>query len=1307
MPSSCVILWCSIFFCHVTLGYDTARYGVFTFAKLEAKEEENHVLNGRIVKRAIDGNNEIGGNNDNDNNHGGPVTTTDSNAVEYSAPEADNSDNISMKSMFTEASGGVNGPTNSSNTETTSSTVSKANANDMVNTTSADVADVINTEMTSSNTTSAILSSISNETTTQNIKDVNHTTTAVVNENNIDNPDKNGTNVVNTTAAVGQPSSSTLSSALSASENTNMNNSATTPGSPDYNTIPSTQVTKSQNTSMNNSDELLSTNTMNVTTQSNNIPETSISGILGGSNGVPSDEHSTHVTEEPKPNTTTGVKEVSKDNFTKSTDDTTSDTDITEPKPNTTAVPVIVTTSIPSVTTNSSVISESSTNASLNASSVTESVAVTSVIPKSTTSASSLLNESSTDKNNQTISEPQPSVTPNATLISEANTSILNEQNETTTIKITSQTSTSSNVVTNSTTLTNDITIEPTVLPEVDNHTESILITNATGATGSSGNLSSVKPSPDSETDTAPEPSPEPWSNSTEAPVNASVGPTSVHNPTTSPTSMNNATDLADRVNVTVSSNETDQRSSVGTKPAPETTKSPKTTVITVKPTREPERNTTNTADTGDNTSPEPTSEPTDGKDSNDEPEPKEESDPENEPDSEPEGEEEPEPESELDAFAEPGPDWVLAKEVWQEAWEFHVYFFGIAFALLGFYCFIALIRLWDMEHLISKHYFVTLNVLVILVCILRATYLLLDAYNSLGTFPVGVDYFMYSTAFPCLTAMFSILFYSLLLATRVRVMSKKVQKLWVLLVIVILHFALSIVTDIVVGFLSSASVLILVCQVFFIVWGLLMFIGYLILFRKLYKGAIHHQKTMAGLHEHKSPVLHGHGHQSKPKHKYTFGLAVKITFISAFFGVAMVGFELYGIFGVYGALSTNTKPEPWPWWTYHVIVRTLEFLMCLSVTFVASQPLRYKLKKKSNRSIYHYILPCSMCCCPSSLEHHETFSSSGSMDCIVSESDHLSWLKKIKNKKVPSPQAPYPPHTAEKYSDPDATLLVRKVKRVNKPSMLVVEDGFVRIRRDDEVLPSNQFELDTYSQSSHSSGNNINGLENVSNTGAINNIVNLNYTGHSGPNGGHANVPGLNFDNYILQGSVAQSGTQSDVDINDDTDIEIVVTESEQESDEPGVLEGAASGESNKSADIFRPLSMIDFAASMESELDRAFHSSCVEETDLISHNSLPASLEGCSSDSNAYNEPMYKQYFENEGMASVSYHDSNNYSSDSTESKSSATKLLHSPVRRCKSEDSATIAPPKCKHFEKNKYFSLSRVDTIAQEDIKYTEL
>ena len=632
-----------------------------------------------------------------------------------------------------------------------------------------------------------------------------------------------------------------------------------------------------------------------------------------------------------------------------------------------------------------------------------------------------------------------------------------------------------------------------------------------------------------------------------------------------------------------------------------------------------------------------------------------------------------PEPESEPDTFAEPAPDWEIAKLEWKEAWQFHIYFFGILFTLLGLYCLISVIRLWRMEHLLSRHYFLTLNVLVICVCIFRAMYLLVDAYNSNGTFPVILNYFLYSTVFPCLTAVFSILFYALLLATRLRVLSPKVQKLWVLIMIILFHFVLSLTTDVVVGLFSSASIMLFICQLFFALWGLVMFIGYLLIFKKLYTVALNRQKALKALSKEKK--LNGSMisfQEKKPKQRYTIGLAVKVTFISALFGLACIGFELYGMFGVYGVMYSK-KPLPWPWWTYHVIVRTMELLMCACVAYVAAQPLKYtQMKRKSNCIMY--CLPCKTLCCHEKINDSidGEFSSMSMDHYVVSESDHWHWRKKQKHKgKTHSnSKAPYPPHTAEKFKDPNATLLLRKFKQ----SMLVVEDGFVRIKRQDEVIPM-QYQPDCYSGTS----------------GLSSSCASVNGSAVGGPHSSRNSVNvGVGTDSEgITNEGFSQEDVRHRASINLHSCDQISLNRAE-----------SVISESN-SSEVFRPLSMIDLAVSMDSELEKAFHSSFVDDLELISHNSLPASLERQSSESNEFlNEEVCERYQQMEHDP-FSYLESPSFSSDSADNQLqlSNVKLIQTPVRRTKSVDAKTHA--KVKLFEKNKYYSVSDIDNISKDD------
>ncbi|XP_052064998.1 proline-rich transmembrane protein 4-like isoform X12 [Mytilus californianus] len=385
-------------------------------------------------------------------------------------------------------------------------------------------------------------------------------------------------------------------------------------------------------------------------------------------------------------------------------------------------------------------------------------------------------------------------------------------------------------------------------------------------------------------------------------------------------------------------------------KSEPETTSEPKSEPETSsEPRSEPETTSEPEPETTSEPEPETTSEPKSEPETTSEPEPETTSEPEPEPTSEPQPESEPEV-----SFPEPVPQWDIAMKEYKWGWDFLVYLFGVIFLLLGLYSVYNIVRLWRIEHLLSRNYFVTLNVLVTSQCLLRGLYLVIDAHNRNGTFPVIVNYFLYSTAYPCLTSAFSILFYALLLATRVQVVSTKIQKLSLLIGIIAFHFALSVITSVIVGLFFSAQVLLLVCQFFYVIWGTILFIGYFHIFNKLRLAAMFRNKNSASIYKasftSKDGKTNNKSVKRKSKNRYTLNTSVKITFAAAIFGLLCVMLEVYGIFGVYRLYIEGHIPEPWPFFSYQFLLRLVEFCMCCLMVYVASQPIMVR-RRSSNRT--------------------------------------------------------------------------------------------------------------------------------------------------------------------------------------------------------------------------------------------------------------------------------------------------------------------------------------------------------------------
>ncbi|XP_002737848.1 uncharacterized protein LOC100375776 [Saccoglossus kowalevskii] len=321
------------------------------------------------------------------------------------------------------------------------------------------------------------------------------------------------------------------------------------------------------------------------------------------------------------------------------------------------------------------------------------------------------------------------------------------------------------------------------------------------------------------------------------------------------------------------------------------------------------------------------------------------------------------EPEPEMPSHAEPVPEWDTAiNEVWGPAWEIHVYGIGILFALLALYSLVSMIRLRS-RRLLSQGYFIALNFIMLVMGIDRAVYLLVDPYNSRQLFPAPLAYFLHSLAFPCLTSAFSILFLALLQSTKMQLVSPKIQKVKILTSIICVHFALSVSADLIVGFTSQAKILLLVCQAAFVLWGLLISCSYIYIFKRLYSSTVHRLREMRKMSLQKAVYALPGIRPIRKKPRTSLGTAVKVTLVTASFGLLCCGLQLYGMVDVYGLHARHEAPQPWPWWIFQFTFRLCELGMCVTMSYVATQPFRYTRKGERKHSSINFSW-CTKCCC-------------------------------------------------------------------------------------------------------------------------------------------------------------------------------------------------------------------------------------------------------------------------------------------------------------------------------------------------------
>ena len=386
---------------------------------------------------------------------------------------------------------------------------------------------------------------------------------------------------------------------------------------------------------------------------------------------------------------------------------------------------------------------------------------------------------------------------------------------------------------------------------------------------------------------------------------------------------------------------------------------------------------------------------------------------------------------------AEPGPDWEEARKKWRYAWPAHLYLFGGVFALLAVFIVACMIQLWQINHLLSRRYFFTLNLLIFYFCALRAFYLLFDGYNSNGAFPDVLQYFLYSSGFPCLTSSFSILLFSLLTATQMQLVPPKIQKVKYLIVIILFHFIVQISSDIIAGLSSGARMMLFVCQLLYIVWGLCLFCGYAFIFKRLYYSAVKRQKTF----QYVTAGKHYLDESKSERKRFTLSLAVKVTLLAAVFGLVTIVLEVYSIVNVYGILS-DKQPDAWAWWIYHTALRLTECFMCLTMSYIASQPFRYS--QKYTRCIcYVLCAPCvEMCSCNHSGVNDSLGWDNDRVDLNMMSASQtngqMNGKKKVRlNETADIVPAPVHPNSGE----------------LSRPtSLLIIEDGYVRFQTDNDI---------------------------------------------------------------------------------------------------------------------------------------------------------------------------------------------------------------------------------------------------------------
>lgn len=342
------------------------------------------------------------------------------------------------------------------------------------------------------------------------------------------------------------------------------------------------------------------------------------------------------------------------------------------------------------------------------------------------------------------------------------------------------------------------------------------------------------------------------------------------------------------------------------------------------------------------------------------------EGEPEGEPESEPEGSTgepsaatEPTSEPEI-SWPEPEPDWPEAFTQWKDAWPLHTYGFAAVFTIISLIPPLELLRM-HVEKAKITALKSSLLITIFLFSSTRAVALFVDPYGSTKRFYLVVTQLLFALGHPCIISALSLLLLVLIDTTKMSIAPPKFQSVKFIIPVVISHIALVVVTDFVVVYFLEAKILLLMCQIYFLVLGILLAVGYV---RVGWKIRINIRANVNS----KSAV-----DNSMRRLQYL------ITACAVASGGIMV-LTIYGAAGVFGVYSDVQFVEAWPWWVFQTCNRLLEITICVVVLLMNTKasskrkifPFAHSFKTKSlfqsrcNTTKVHGITPKELTRCQS-----------------------------------------------------------------------------------------------------------------------------------------------------------------------------------------------------------------------------------------------------------------------------------------------------------------------------------------------------
>lgn len=269
------------------------------------------------------------------------------------------------------------------------------------------------------------------------------------------------------------------------------------------------------------------------------------------------------------------------------------------------------------------------------------------------------------------------------------------------------------------------------------------------------------------------------------------------------------------------------------------------------------------------------------------------------------------EPEEIPETNPEPRPVWSAAIRTWGKTWDLHIYLFSVVYILIAVTSAVGLVDDVLAGHRI-KGLKLALYLSLLFFCFSRAIILLVDPYSSSGTLDPFSAYIAWSMGFPCVLTALGLLLLVFIDATDMtNVTPPRFQKLSTALGVMVINAIVVVVTDIIFLLIQKLFVLIIICHLYFVFFGVILTIGF---FRVGFQ-----------LSSNSAASLYGDTGLQRLRF---------LVFITAVLNLLFIGTQVYS--AVLNFSLHSDVPGAWPWYAVQTTLRALEVSMCVVMLFIA-----------------------------------------------------------------------------------------------------------------------------------------------------------------------------------------------------------------------------------------------------------------------------------------------------------------------------------------------------------------------------------